>query len=153
MIQLIRRQPVSELVVGRGGCFCASTDVELIRDALRFMHGRHGWGWRYLNKYTPTGEPTLVLNHYEKVLDLVSRSQNHGATHGTGEHLVYLQFPTRFHFISRHGNIRFGERPGLISIKPMTEAEINRQAPGSSDRSHVSQGKVYDGLYPAEGPT
>ena len=63
---------------------------QLFRDALRSMHGRHGWGWRYLNKYMPTGEPTLALNHYENALDLVLRSQDHGATHGTGKHLVYL---------------------------------------------------------------
>ena len=44
----------------------------ITRDALRFMDGRHGWGWRYLNKYTLAGEPTLILNHYEKVLDLVA---------------------------------------------------------------------------------
>jgi len=97
----------------------------LIRDATRFMDGCHGWGWRYLNKYTIAGEQTLVLNHYEKILNLVERSHFQGATHGTGEHLVYLRFPTRFHFISRHGNIAFYEQPGLISIRPVTEVEIN----------------------------
>ena len=73
------------------------------------------------------GGPTLVLEHYEQVLDLILWSQNSdGATHGTCKRLVYMWFPTRFHFISRNGSIMFREHTGMISIKPMTEAEINR---------------------------
>ena len=65
-----------------GRLFSRQFRHQLIRDALRFIHGRHGWGWRYLNKYTSTGNPTLVLNHYEQVLVLVSRIQNsYGTTH------------------------------------------------------------------------
>ena len=96
----------------------------LVRDALRFMNGRHGWGWKYLDKYTQTGKPNPVLTLHEQIVARILKSQNpHEATHGSGEHLVHLRFPTRFNFITRHGYIIFQERKGLISIRLATVAE------------------------------
>ena len=91
------------------------------------MRGQHGWGWRYLDKYTQTGEPTLVLTHHEQLVALILKSQNpHEATHGTGKHLVHLRFPTRFNFTIRHRYIIFCGRKGLSSIRPATVAKIDR---------------------------
>ena len=73
------------------------------------------------------GEHTLVLTHHEQIVSIIVKSQNSPrATHGTGEHLVLLRFPTRFNFITRHGHIIFRGRKGFISIRPATLAEINR---------------------------
>ena len=101
-----------------------------MRDAWRFIFGRHGWGWIYINKHTTIGTPTRVLQYQLTSLALISQGEDsYGAAHGAGENLVHLRLPNRFHFISRNGSTMFCDKAGMINIRLLPEGRRTRQGP------------------------
>ena len=76
---------------------------------------------------TTRDDSTIEEQHRIAIMELIRQGDNsYGAANGSGERVMYLSFPQRFHFLSRDGSPRFCERVGMISSRPFHQGEITR---------------------------